>query len=136
MLFKVESNSTSSTQKDFLPVELERHVVDYRDCSRRFYQVSRDFSKQYAHIYSARLNTFRNIIGPAIKKKWANSYKILKLCELREKGTICIIIGTLFKLQELKPSILKELSDQLEIIPQPTRYAYTIYDFSSRYQPN
>ncbi|PZC84273.1 hypothetical protein B5X24_HaOG205468 [Helicoverpa armigera] len=58
---------------------------------------------------------------PIIKRKWSDRHKILKLCELRDKGTTCIIIGTLFKFQELKPSILKELSDQLEIIPQAPR---------------
>lgn len=120
MLFKAGNNSQS--QGDFQPRELERYSLNYTDCSKRFYQVSRDFSKQYAHIYSARLNTFRNILEPVIKKKWSHSYKILKLCDLRDKNTMCVIIGTLFKLQELKPSILKELSDQLEIIPQPARY--------------
>lgn len=121
MLFKVESGSTSKSENTFQTVELERQSVDYTDCSKRFYQVSRDFSKQYAHIYSARLNTFRNILAPVIKKKWSNTYKILKLCELQNKATTCIIVGTIFKHQELKPSILKELSDKLEIIPQQTR---------------
>lgn len=121
MLFKTEPDKSAKPEDTFQPLELERHNVDYKDRSQRFYKVSRDFSKQYAHIYSARLNTFRNILDPVIYKKWSNKYKILKLCELREKGTICIIIGTLFKLQELKPSILKQLSDQLEIIPQPSR---------------
>lgn len=118
MLFKVDCIDKGG---DFQSVDLERHAVDYTDGSNRFYQVSRDFSKQYAYIYSARLNTFRNILGPVVLKKWGESYKVLKLCELRERDTMCIIIGTLFKLQKLKPSILKELSDQLEIIPQPTR---------------
>ncbi|XP_049874101.1 DNA polymerase delta subunit 2 [Pectinophora gossypiella] len=130
MLFKEASRSSTAKQSDFQPTELERHVVDYVDCSKRFYEVSRDFSKQYAHIYSARLNTFRNILGAAIHKKWSNKYKILKLCELREKHTLCVIVGTLFKLQELKPSILKELSDQLEIIPQPAR-THFVHDADS-----
>lgn len=110
--------------ENFKPVEIERHSVEYKDCSKRFYEVSRDYSKQYAHIYSARLNTFRNILTPLVCKKWSNKYNILKLCDLREKGEPCVIIGTIFKLQQLKPSILKELSDQLEIIPQPVRYLF------------
>ncbi|CAG9793807.1 unnamed protein product [Diatraea saccharalis] len=121
MLFKVESGSSTSLQSNFLSREIERHDLQYADCSKRFYQVSRDFSKQYAHIYSSRLNTYRNILLPVIKKKWSNNFKVLRLCDLHDKNTTCIIIGTLFKLQQLKPSILKELSDQLEIIPQPVR---------------
>ncbi|XP_060802500.1 DNA polymerase delta subunit 2 [Amyelois transitella] len=130
MLFKIERQSSEKHEDDFSPNELERYSTDYSDCSERFYKVSRDFSKQYAHIYSARLNTFRNILDPVIKNKWHGGYKILKLCELREKNTACVIIGTLFKFQELKPSILKELSDELEIIPQPTR-THFVHDSDS-----
>ncbi|XP_068618471.1 DNA polymerase delta subunit 2 isoform X2 [Battus philenor] len=111
--------TSPNDKKQFTTNQIDRQTLTYTDCSKKFYQVSRDYSKQYAHIYSARLNTFRDILEPIIKHKWSNKYKVLKLCELREKNTLCVIIGTLFKLQQLKPSILKELSDQLEIIPQP-----------------
>lgn len=120
MLFKCNS-SASKDGSDFAIHNIERHEVDYTECSERFRKVSRDFSKQYAHIYAARLGTFRNILDKIVHKKWSNKYKTLKLCDLREKGVQCVIIGTLFKNQQLKPSILKELSDRLEIIPQPSR---------------
>lgn len=121
MLFKRDSVSTTNNKISFKSVDLVRKNTDYTDLSQRFYKVSRNFSKQYAHIYSARLNSFRNILTPTIHKKWTKAYKIFKLCDVREKDTEYVIIGTLFKLQELKPSILKDLSDQLEIIPQPAR---------------
>ncbi|KAI8426331.1 hypothetical protein MSG28_005195, partial [Choristoneura fumiferana] len=79
------------------------------------------------------LYTFKNILDSVIFKKWSNKYKILKLCELREKDTTCIIVGTLFKLQELKPSILKQLSDQLEIIPQPSRFLKKVLKMKMAY---
>ncbi|KAH9637149.1 hypothetical protein HF086_016171 [Spodoptera exigua] len=130
MLFKAESSGSTKAKNTFQACELERQEIDYTDCSKRFQEVARDFSKQYAHIYSARLNTFRNILTPIVRKKWSDRHKILKLCELRDKGTTCVIIGTLFKFQELKPSILKELSDQLEIIPQAPR-THFVHDTDS-----
>lgn len=125
MLFKPNSATENTAKPNFEAKDIERHALNYEDCSKRFYQVSRDFSKQYAHIYAARLNTFRNILAEIARKRWSGKYKVLKLCELRDKSK-CIIIGTIFKHQELKPSILKELSDQLDIIPPPPRFVHKI----------
>lgn len=36
----------------------------------------------------------------------------------------CIIVGTLYKHQELKPSILKEIADELQSVAQPPRLNY------------
>lgn len=54
-----------------------------------------------------------------------NEVNIRKLSELAEiKNEKCVIIGTLFKHQELKPSILKEISDEHKLLPQPKMSNY------------
>lgn len=36
-----------------------------------------------------------------------------------EEDNLIILVGTLYKEQELKPSVVKELSEQLHVTPQP-----------------
>lgn len=53
-------------------------------------------------------------------------YPIKKLHELREETPDkCIIIGTFYKHQELKPSILREISEENQLAPPPSRSHYT-----------
>lgn len=43
-----------------------------------------------------------------------------KLADLREDDNDkCILVGTLYKQQKLKPSILREISDENHVAPQP-----------------
>lgn len=52
-------------------------------------------------------------------------YEIKKLTDLREDNPEkCIIIGTTFVHQKLKPSILKEISEESQMTPQPIRNNY------------
>lgn len=54
-----------------------------------------------------------------------DKYPFKKISELNEDSPEkCIIIGTFFKDQILKPSILKELSEDNQLVPLPPRSNY------------
>ncbi|XP_043795850.1 DNA polymerase delta subunit 2-like [Apis laboriosa] len=84
--------------------------------------------QQYCNIYNARLKALKNHILQKVKIKWAH-YEIVSLSQLceRNQNNTCVIIGTLYKHQELRPSILNELSEELQLIPQPTRTNYASF---------
>ncbi|XP_003396970.2 DNA polymerase delta subunit 2 [Bombus terrestris] len=94
------------------PEVFEREQADYKDLSKKFVNMKNDYSKQYAHIYSARLAELRDVLTPRVKAKWGN-VPIVKLADLENlENQQCIIIGTLYKHQQWKPSILRELSEE------------------------
>jgi len=113
----------------------------------------RDFNRQYFHLYSKRLEAMRS--GPlddaAIRRKVSSDVPIVSLSQLtnaskddddKEQGEEAaesreedhgeaqevVIVGTIFKNQALKPNILKELSDDLGLPPQPRAPKYVSLD--------
>lgn len=99
---------------------MERKCVKYENLSQQFLNQSPDYSKQYCSIYRARLKEMDTFLTDGIKRKWNMKYPICKLHKLtQEKYKKCVVIGTVFKDQKLKPSILKRLAEVNQLTPQP-----------------
>nr|XP_012227934.1 PREDICTED: DNA polymerase delta small subunit-like isoform X2 [Linepithema humile] len=94
--------------------EFKRQEIQYEDLTNDFNDKI-DFSKQFCHIYSVRLAELKEVLIPQVIKKWGK-VKILKLAEVEDfEGEQCVIIGTLYKHQKWKPSILHELSEDHQL---------------------
>ncbi|XP_053995098.1 DNA polymerase delta subunit 2-like [Hylaeus volcanicus] len=109
------------------PSSYDRKSLKLEDF-KKFKIRSKNYEKQYCDIYLARLAALRDCILQKSKVKWAK-YEVVSLLELAERNgnDDCIVIGTLYKHQELKPSVLRELSEELQVTPQSFRTNYASF---------
>ena len=104
-------------------------TITYKNFSDQFklQMIGRTYERQFYHVYRSRLESLKPRIEAAAKQKYGNLIQIRSLCDLGSDGVSgdgaedkrVVVIGTTFKVQELKPSILKEISEDNEIQIQP-----------------
>lgn len=101
-------------------------MCSYENCSGRFQLKAFDYQRQFCHIYTGRLKEFTRLLLPYILNKWNQKPIAIKdLCDLpTNSNEMCCIIGTIYKHQAHKPSILKEISEENQLAPQPPRGHY------------
>ncbi|KAH8365571.1 hypothetical protein KR093_002045 [Drosophila rubida] len=103
-----------------------RIECSYENLSSSFLLQSSDYQKQFCHLYAHRLAEMTRLLKPLAQSKWGEDIPIMKLCELRgEQDVHCIIIGTIYKHQAHKPSILRDISEENQLAPQPQRQNYS-----------
>ncbi|KRZ95801.1 DNA polymerase delta subunit 2 [Trichinella sp. T8] len=100
-------------------VSLQRAKGTFTSFNDKFMiNVNADFQRQYFYIYRSRLEYGRTALIEKAHKTYGESKPIRRISELVEREE-CVTIGTVCKIQDLRPNVLKEIADEGHVIPQP-----------------
>jgi len=107
-------------------------ALGYRNTGQQFKleHGSKNYNRQFYKVYGARLDAMKPRIIEAAKEKLGQNISVKNLVDLKEdddgvREEDILIVGTVFKQQERKPSILKELSEDGGLEMQPVHTVYT-----------
>jgi len=103
-----------------LPVPISRLNHDFEDLNDKFRLpvVERNYHKQFASLYTKRLEVTSRILEARAVEKWGSDVTVKKLYQIQDAGR-CILIGTLYRRMALRPSILAEVSEDYHLQPPP-----------------
>ena len=78
---------------------------------------------RYFHIYRQRLEALRERVANTVRKELGSQANIRSLSDLDniDPNEQIVVIGTLFKTQNLKPNILKEVGEENAITHEEVR---------------
>ncbi|KAK4777529.1 hypothetical protein SAY87_017716 [Trapa incisa] len=98
------------------PTKIPRKQAAYRSLDEPF-EIQKDIyrGQQYSQIYSARLHLLRTLMHSLVPT-WKPHFPVCNILGL-EEGSECVVVGTLYKHMELKPSVLDEYSKERSVIP-------------------
>jgi len=101
-----------------MPQPVSRLDHKFEDLNDRFRLpvVERNYHKQFASLYTRRLETTTQLLEVQAKEKWGVDVPVKKLFQIQDAGR-CILIGTLFRRMALRPSILAEVSEDYHLQP-------------------
>jgi len=102
------------------PGPISRLDHDFQDLNDRFRLPlkERNYNKQFASLYTKRLEAVTPKLVELALEKWGKDVPVKKLYQIQGAGR-CILIGTLHRRMQLRPSILTEVSEDFSLQPPP-----------------